>query len=150
LRHPSRSPACLLRCGRSRSLAIFHLGHHRCDRDQQQHQAGHTHTYRDDTLIDSFRIAEDATFADSSENALQIADAAIVGIAHPLSLGADAVATWGEVLADYELLQPFPQIGRPLPHGRSLNLAISPGTIDGLFAGFVEPLGSGPRRKCDQ
>jgi len=36
-----------------------------------------------------------------------------VGVAHPLHLG-DALAPWAEVFADYEILQPFQQLGRPV------------------------------------
>jgi hypothetical protein len=36
---------------------------------------------------------------------------AVVGIAHPLDLG-DGVSGWAGVFADYEVLQPFAQLGR--------------------------------------
>ncbi len=61
----------------------------------------------------SFRVAEDGTFADVRDEVFVLADDAVVGVAHPLHLG-DAVAAWGEVFADYEILQPFPQLGRPV------------------------------------
>ncbi|MFD7657828.1 DUF4132 domain-containing protein [Actinosynnema sp. NPDC059797] len=61
----------------------------------------------------SFRVAEDRTFADSSDDAFELPDDARVGVAHPLHLG-DELAAWSEVFADYEILQPFPQLGRPV------------------------------------
>ncbi|MEV5832110.1 DUF4132 domain-containing protein [Nocardia sp. NPDC052112] len=69
-------------------------------------------TYRDDQVLDSFRIAEDNTFADADDAILDIAEDTIIGIAHPLHLGTESTGAWADVLADYELLQPFPQIGR--------------------------------------
>ncbi|MEO6086369.1 MAG: DUF4132 domain-containing protein, partial [Umezawaea sp.] len=61
----------------------------------------------------SFRLAEDNTLADVHDEMFDLPDDAVVGVAHPLHLG-DAVAAWGEVFADYEILQPFPQLGRPV------------------------------------
>ncbi|WP_229067567.1 DUF4132 domain-containing protein [Actinoplanes sp. DH11] len=39
--------------------------------------------------------------------------AVTVGVAHPLQLGED-VAVWAELFGDYEILQPFPQLSRPV------------------------------------
>jgi hypothetical protein len=57
-------------------------------------------------------VAEDRTLAGASDEAVSIDDAALVGLPHPIDLPAAALATWGSLFADYELLQPFPQIGR--------------------------------------
>jgi hypothetical protein len=57
------------------------------------------------------RIAEDRTFADVHDEPLPVDDAAIIGIAHPLHLGGGCSA-WAELFADYEILQPFAQLGR--------------------------------------
>ncbi|WP_174536592.1 WGR and DUF4132 domain-containing protein [Micromonospora chalcea] len=59
----------------------------------------------------TFRVAEDRTLADVDDETYTLPDDATVTIAHPLSLGA-AVPAWAEVFADYEILQPFPQLGR--------------------------------------
>ncbi|MCX4094883.1 DUF4132 domain-containing protein [Nocardia sp. alder85J] len=59
----------------------------------------------------SFRIAEDRSLADATDGTSLLADDALIGIAHPLHLG-DALGDWGEVFADYEILQPFPQLER--------------------------------------
>jgi hypothetical protein len=61
----------------------------------------------------SFRVAEDGTFADVRDDTFPLPDDAVVGVAHPLHLG-DAVAPWAEVFSDYEILQPFRQLGRPV------------------------------------
>jgi hypothetical protein len=63
--------------------------------------------------VTAFRVAEDGTFADVDDDVLTIPDSALVGIAHPIDLGS-AVGDWAGVFADYEILQPFPQLGRPV------------------------------------
>ncbi|WP_262375221.1 DUF4132 domain-containing protein [Streptomyces sp. sk2.1] len=59
----------------------------------------------------AFRVAEDRTFADAEDDVFVLADDATVRLAHPLHLG-DELAAWSEMFADYEILQPFPQLGR--------------------------------------
>ncbi|MFI0349505.1 DUF4132 domain-containing protein [Actinomadura sp. 9N407] len=71
----------------------------------------------------SFRIAEDLTFADATDDPFDLPDAvgvageigagaeAGVGVAHPLDLD---VKAWSDTFADYEILQPFPQLARPV------------------------------------
>ncbi|MBW6438269.1 DUF4132 domain-containing protein [Actinoplanes hulinensis] len=61
----------------------------------------------------SFRVAEDRSITTVDDEETMLADDAVVGLAHPLHLG-DEVAAWGEVFADYQILQPFPQLGRPV------------------------------------
>ncbi|GGQ30114.1 hypothetical protein BKA00_002793 [Actinomadura coerulea] len=61
----------------------------------------------------AFRVAEDGTFADADDETVEIADTARVRVAHPVDLGG-SLAAWSEVFADYEILQPFPQLGRPV------------------------------------
>lgn len=58
-----------------------------------------------------FRIAEDLTFADADDAVFALEDHARVGVAHPLEFG-DTASKWSELFADYELLQPFQQLGR--------------------------------------
>ncbi|QTE02923.1 DUF4132 domain-containing protein [Streptomyces cyanogenus] len=59
----------------------------------------------------AFRVAEDRTFADVDDDELTLPDEATVRVAHPLHLG-DDLAAWSELFADYEILQPFAQLGR--------------------------------------
>ncbi|MBE1537236.1 DUF4132 domain-containing protein [Actinomadura algeriensis] len=61
----------------------------------------------------AFRIAEDGTFADADDDVFEPSAAARIAVAHPVRLGA-AAATWAGILADYELLQPFPQLDHPV------------------------------------
>jgi predicted DNA-binding WGR domain protein len=67
----------------------------------------------DDTgaVTGSFRVAEDRTLAHADDTEVTLADDTVVGIAHPLHLG-DQLEAWSELFADYEILQPFPQLGR--------------------------------------
>ena len=60
----------------------------------------------------TFRLAEDRTLADASDDEVTLPENAVIRVAHPIDL-ADTLPAWGEVFADYEILQPFPQLGRP-------------------------------------
>ncbi|QKG20389.1 DUF4132 domain-containing protein [Actinomadura verrucosospora] len=61
----------------------------------------------------AFRVAEDGTFADAGDDAFALPERARVRIAHPLHLDG-ALEAWSEVFADYEIIQPFPQLNRPV------------------------------------
>ncbi len=62
--------------------------------------------------IRPFRIAEDRTLADVDDDTFELTEGSSVGIAHPIEL--DDVKRWSDVLADYETLQPFDQLGREI------------------------------------
>lgn len=62
----------------------------------------------------TFRIAEDGTFSDFDDECIVIPSTARVGVAHPLHLGAAGTERWARLLADYEILQPFEQLARPV------------------------------------
>lgn len=62
----------------------------------------------------TFRIAEDRSLADIDDAQLAVAGTDEVGLAHPLHVSADELAAWSDVFADNEIVQPFPQIGRPV------------------------------------
>lgn len=61
----------------------------------------------------AFRVAEDRTLADAEDDTFVLAEGASVRLAHPLHLG-DELPVWSELFADYEILQPYPQLGRPV------------------------------------
>ncbi|WP_051704642.1 DUF4132 domain-containing protein [Glycomyces sp. NRRL B-16210] len=61
-----------------------------------------------------FRIAEDGTFSDVEDDALDLPENATIRVAHPVHLEREEVEAWAEVLADYEILQPFDQLTRPI------------------------------------
>ncbi|WP_327001669.1 DUF4132 domain-containing protein [Dactylosporangium sp. NBC_01737] len=59
----------------------------------------------------AFRVAEDGTYADPSDDTYELPSGATVGLAHPRLL-ADQLSAWASVFSDYEILQPFAQLGR--------------------------------------
>lgn len=65
-------------------------------------------------LLQSFRVAEDNSLADAEDNPFELDENAVVGAVHPAQLSAELLAAWSELFADYELLQPFPQLSRPV------------------------------------
>ena len=66
------------------------------------------------TLVTTFRVAEDGSYADQEDEAFAVPSAKSVGIVHVIELDPQTAADWGDVLSDYEILQPFPQLGRPV------------------------------------
>ncbi|MBS2535159.1 DUF4132 domain-containing protein [Catenulispora sp. NF23] len=72
-------------------------------------------------LHEAFRIAEDGTLADVDDERF-VFDAGLgdttggvgaIGLVHPVTLGR-ALPRWVEICHDYEIVQPFPQVGRPI------------------------------------
>ncbi|BAL89716.1 hypothetical protein AMIS_44960 [Actinoplanes missouriensis 431] len=71
-------------------------------------------TYDADRVVGTaFRVAEDSSMADVDDKAFAVSDDDVVGVAHPLDLAAD-VSAWTALFTDYEILQPFPQLHRPV------------------------------------
>ncbi|WP_051798281.1 DUF4132 domain-containing protein [Catenuloplanes japonicus] len=62
-----------------------------------------------DDRVTTFRVAEDRSYATAAEETLTVADDAVIVLPHPAGTPLDA---WSEVFADYEIIQPFPQLGR--------------------------------------
>ncbi|MEU0539720.1 DUF4132 domain-containing protein [Nocardia sp. NPDC005978] len=63
----------------------------------------------------AFRVDQDHSLADVDDEPYELAEDALLGIAHPLHLG-DSLPRWREQFRDYELLQPFEQLDRDV-HG---------------------------------
>ncbi|GAA4473151.1 WGR and DUF4132 domain-containing protein [Novipirellula rosea] len=59
-----------------------------------------------------FRVTEERDYADAKDAAVSLDKAAQIGLMHPLDLSESERSTWGEVLSDYEIITPFPQLGR--------------------------------------
>ena len=62
----------------------------------------------------SFRVTEDRSLADAEDEAYTLSSEGRVGIVHPADVPDGVLAAWGELFADYELLQPFTQLARPV------------------------------------
>ena len=60
-----------------------------------------------------FRVAEDTTWAGPDDAPLVLDPDERIELVHPLLLSPDDLAAWVRRFADYELIQPFPQLGRP-------------------------------------
>jgi predicted DNA-binding WGR domain protein len=60
----------------------------------------------------TFRVAEDGSFADPTDVPFEVPEGAEVGVVHRLELDDATAAAWGQVLGDYEILQPFEQLSR--------------------------------------
>jgi hypothetical protein len=86
----------------------------------------------------AFRLAEDRTFAGVTDTAVALPDGAAVGIAHPLHLG-DALDGWSAIFADYEITQPFPQLGRAV---HALTEEEAAGGRLARFEGVTVPFGN--------
>nr|BFE58838.1 hypothetical protein GCM10020063_033640 [Dactylosporangium thailandense] len=66
----------------------------------------------DRRLLRALRIAEDGSLADLDDTTATVGGHAELGIVHPAELGAD-LDDWAHLFADYEIMQPFPQVNRP-------------------------------------
>lgn len=64
----------------------------------------------DERALQTFRIAEDGTYADARDAKLVIAGDARVGLVHPADLDASLLQRWQGVLADYEIIPLFDQL----------------------------------------
>ncbi len=64
--------------------------------------------------LTSFRVTEERDYADAEDHAISLEPAASVSVVHPLNLSEAERAAWGEVLSDYGLASPFPQLGRAI------------------------------------
>jgi predicted DNA-binding WGR domain protein len=62
--------------------------------------------------VQCLRVAEDLSYADANDDLLMLAEDAEIGLVHALELAPDAAAAFGQIFADYEILQPFAQLGR--------------------------------------
>jgi predicted DNA-binding WGR domain protein len=62
----------------------------------------------------TFRVTEEGEYADAEDRPCALDGLASVGVVHPLHLSDEERAKWGQVFGDYEIIAPFPQLGRPV------------------------------------
>ncbi len=67
-----------------------------------------------DGATTAFRLAEDKSCTDVEEDEFGLPGDAVIRLAHPAHLDGEALEAWAEILADYEILQPFEQLSRPV------------------------------------
>ncbi len=63
-------------------------------------------------MLSTFRVSEDGSLADANDSAVTLADDDRVRVVHPMETSAQNLSRWSDVFADYEIIQPFPQLGR--------------------------------------
>jgi hypothetical protein len=85
----------------------------------------------------AFRVAEDLSYADVEDDPHALPDDALIGVAHPVDLGAD-LPRWSELFADYEMLQPFQQLGRAV---HTLTAEEAESSLLTRYAGVKTPAG---------
>jgi len=68
--------------------------------------------YREGQFSAAFRVAEDLTLADAQDDLFDLPDDVEVGVAHVLEMPDELRRDFGQIFADYEILQPFRQLGR--------------------------------------
>ena len=68
--------------------------------------------YEDGRLRDTFRYMDDGSFTDADSEEFILPERAQIGLVHPLELTEEQIRAWKEQLSDFELTQPFDQLGR--------------------------------------
>ncbi|MES2946598.1 MAG: DUF4132 domain-containing protein [Pseudomonadota bacterium] len=71
--------------------------------------------YQEGKLVDNFRVAEDWSFADADDTLYQLPEQThdcSIGISHILEMSRQNLDAFGQIFADYEILQPFKQLSR--------------------------------------
>ncbi|MBX3248591.1 MAG: DUF4132 domain-containing protein [Myxococcales bacterium] len=63
----------------------------------------------------TFRVAEDGTYESCDHEPVTLEVGARVFVPHPLRWPDDTLGRWADTLADFRIIQPFPQLGRSLP-----------------------------------
>jgi predicted DNA-binding WGR domain protein len=64
------------------------------------------------TFIKTFRVTEEGDYADETDSEVDLDQFSRIGIIHPLNLTGHSAGAWGELFSDYEIIPPFPQLGR--------------------------------------
>jgi len=107
-----RLEACMVdrRRWSTADFGLFFLGH-----PLMRHLAARVVWGRYDAqggFVDAFRVAEDWTLANAEDEQIELPADATVGIAHVLEMPQPLQAAFGQIFADYKILQPFKQLGR--------------------------------------
>ncbi|MBP5267936.1 MAG: DUF4132 domain-containing protein [Ruminococcus sp.] len=69
-------------------------------------------TYKDDKLEKCFRYLDDGSFTTVDDEEFTIPENAKIGLVHPVELTDEELSAWKQQLKDYDIIQPFPQLGR--------------------------------------
>jgi len=69
---------------------------------------------RGSTLVQTFRVARDRDYLDREGERLILSADVLVGLPHPIEMPPEEVERWKDVFAEFALIQPFPQLERPV------------------------------------
>ncbi len=65
-----------------------------------------------------FRVSDDLSVTDAQDDTIDLdfspEASGVIGLVHPLHLPAGGLDAWGALFGDYEISQPFPQLGREI------------------------------------
>jgi predicted DNA-binding WGR domain protein len=64
-------------------------------------------------MLRTFRVNEELEYTRADDKTVNLDGFTTIGIVHPLQLDHAERAAWGQLFADYEILPPFAQLGRP-------------------------------------
>lgn len=59
-----------------------------------------------------FRVTEERDYADVADDTITLDSKNAIGVLHPLELSDSQRSAWGNIMSDYEIVAPFPQLGR--------------------------------------
>ncbi len=68
----------------------------------------------DNALVATWRVDESNEIIDAQDEAFAPPVNSRVGIAHPIEMAPEDIKAWTEVLSDFEIIQPFEQITKPV------------------------------------
>ena len=63
-------------------------------------------------VASTFRVSEDGSFANTNDDVVELGADDRVRVLHPMETSAQTLARWADIFADYEIIQPFAQLGR--------------------------------------
>jgi hypothetical protein len=67
-----------------------------------------------DTLLAGIRLTEEGELVNLREETVVLVPWEMIGLVHPIHMSEERRLAWGELFADYEIVQPFLQLGRPI------------------------------------
>lgn len=65
-----------------------------------------------DRSFNTFRVAEDRSYSSATDDDVELSTSARICVVHPVHISDDELKQWGSLFADYEIGQPFAQLGR--------------------------------------
>jgi predicted DNA-binding WGR domain protein len=65
-------------------------------------------------ITQTFRVTEDQTLADHNDEEIPLPSSGQIGVLHPAHLDEALKSAWGQMLSDYKIIPPFPQLGRDI------------------------------------